>query len=93
MQQYLGICLVILVTGLVIAVLARLVTGGILDEIEKIRMRRSERKMKQLSIILEELSKYATKCMQDFREMAEKDRKSKNERYEKFKKEFEQMDE
>ena len=44
MTAYLGICMVILVTGLVISILARLVTGGILDEFERIRQKRSEKR-------------------------------------------------
>ena len=54
MTQYLGICMVVIVTGLVIAVLAHLVTSGILEEIERIKKKRYEHRMTVLVAALKE---------------------------------------
>lgn len=68
MNDYLGISMVIIVAGLVIAVLARLVTGGILDEIERIRKNRSVRNAK----IAQELMKDAVIYFSKFNEELKK---------------------
>ena len=54
MTQYLGICMVVIVAGLVIAVLAHLVTSGILEEIERIKKKRYEHRMSVLVTALKE---------------------------------------
>ena len=54
MTQYLGICMVVIVTGLVIAVLAHLVTSGILEEIERIKKKRYEHRMTVLAATLKD---------------------------------------
>ena len=75
MTQYLGICMVVIVTGLVIAVLAHLVTSGILEEIERIKKKRYEHRMTVLAATLKE----STGMFKDFisyaKEAAEMDKK------------------
>ena len=75
MTQYLGTCMVILVAGLVIAILARLVTGGILDEIERIKKRRFEARMESLQKLIKASAKYIEKYMKNVHEAIELDKK------------------
>ena len=75
MTQYLGTCMVIVVTGLVVAILARLITGGILDEIERIKKRRFEARMTTLQKVIKESSKYIEKYMKNVKEAIELDKK------------------
>lgn len=75
MTQYLGTCMVIVVAGLVLAILARLITGGILDEIERIKKRRFEARMTTLQKVIKESSKYIEKYMKNAKEAIELDKK------------------
>lgn len=75
MTQYLGTCMVIIVAGLVLAILARLITGGILDEIERIKKRRFEARMATLQKVIKESSKYIEKYMKNVKEAIELDKK------------------
>ena len=75
MTEYLGISMCVAVTGLVIAVLARLVTGGILDEIERIRHARFERRIKLLVGAFKDAEKWVNRYMSNLREAAEMDEK------------------
>lgn len=75
MEQYLGICMVVVVTGLVIAVLAKLVTGGILEEIDRYRTRRAKR---WANIFLDSIKAsidYVPKMLNHVKEAAELDEK------------------
>jgi len=74
MTQYLGISLVIIVAGLVLAVLAKLVTGNILDEFERIRMKRAARKAKILLTGLEGGTKYVGQMLEYLKEAAKMDK-------------------
>ena len=74
MTQYLGISMVIIVAGLVLAVLAKLVTGNILDEFERIRMKRAARRAKILLTGFEEGSKYVGKMLEYLKEAAKMDK-------------------
>lgn len=58
MITYLGTCMVIIVSGLVIGVLARIVTSGILDEIERVAQKRQKRKLEIIGKAMEGAVKY-----------------------------------
>ena len=73
MTQYLGICMVIIVVGLVLAVLAKLVTGNILDEFERIREKRMARKLKAFGTVLESSMKYTGKLLEYVKEATKMD--------------------
>lgn len=75
MTQYLGICMVVIVTGLVIAVLAHLVTSGILEEIERIKKRRYEHRMAVLATALKESTGMFKNFISYAKEAAEMDKK------------------
>ena len=75
MTQYLGICMVIVVTGLVLAVVARLVTGGILEEIERIKKQRTARKLKAFTEVMTVLSKEITNNIDKLKTMMVADNK------------------
>ena len=75
MTQYLGICMVIIVTGLVLAVVARLITGGVLEEIERIKKQRTARKLKAFTEVMTVLSKEITNNMDKLKTMMVADNK------------------
>ena len=68
MEQYLGISMVVIVVGIVLAVLARLVTGGILDEIERIRNLRFTRRCKTIGNLIKDSSTYIEKYINNAKE-------------------------
>ena len=68
MMSYLGACMVIIVTGLVVAVLSRLVTGGILDEIERFADKRRKRKIEMVGKMMESAAKYVTVYVEKLKE-------------------------
>lgn len=74
MTQYLGICMVVVVVGIVLAVLARLVTGGILDEIERIKKRRFDARCKSIAEAIVGSSKYVDKYVSNIKYTLEMDR-------------------
>ena len=67
-MSYLGACMVIIVTGLVVAVLSRLVTGGILDEIERFADKRRKRKIEMVGKMMESAAKYVTVYVEKLKE-------------------------
>jgi len=75
MTQYLGISMVIVVTALCIAILAKLVTGNILDEFERIRSRRAKRRAEAFVAALKGGLEYGTKYMNYVKEAVELDKK------------------
>lgn len=79
MTQYLGICLVVLVIGLVLAVLARLMTGGILEEIEKIRQKRFERRLKMFMAGLDSVTRAMKKYLVTIKGIVSEEEKCRNE--------------
>lgn len=52
MEMYLGICLVTVVIGLTLSLCARLITRGILEERERIAIRRSTRMKETLALVI-----------------------------------------
>lgn len=74
MTQYLGICMVVLVSALCIAVLARLVTGGILEEIEKIRDKRRQRRVKLLVDAIKDTVPYVERYVKSAKEAMKMDK-------------------
>lgn len=87
MTQYLGICMVVVVVGLVIAVLAKLVTGGILEEIDKIRWKRAQRTAALLVSIMANSAEGVTKFVNAVKEGIELDEEYDKEKTEKASKE------
>lgn len=77
MMSYLGACMVIIVTGLVVAVLSRLVTGGILDEIERVAQKRRQRKLETMCKIMESAAKYVTVYVDKLKETDILEKKAK----------------
>ena len=77
MMSYLGACMVIIVTGLVVAVLSRLVTGGILDEIERFADKRRKRKIEMVGKMMENAAKYVTVYVDKFKETDILEKKAK----------------
>lgn len=77
MTQYLGICMVIVVTGLVIAVLAKLVTGNILEEFERVGQRRRQRKLEVFIKALEGSAKYIQEFVKNLKEVDILEKKAK----------------
>lgn len=75
MEQYLGICMVIVVTGIVLGVLARLITGGILDEIERVKKRRFDSRCNSLGRLIKECSKYIDSYIKNAKEAIKMDEK------------------
>lgn len=75
MEQYLGISMVVIVVGIVLAVLARLVTGGILDEIERIRNQRFTRRCKTIGNLIKDSSMYIEKYINNAKEAIKMDEK------------------
>lgn len=68
MMEYLGICMVVVVVGLVIAVLAKLVTAHILDEFERIRQKRAARGLEVFLKALEGSAKFTTRFVELLKE-------------------------
>lgn len=87
MTQYLGICMVVVVVGLVIAVLAKLVTGGILEEIDRIRWKRAQRKAALFVSTMTSSAEGITKFVNAVKEGVELDEKYDKEKTEKASKE------
>ncbi len=77
MMSYLGACMVIIVTGLVVAVLSRLVTGGILDEIERVAQKRRQRKLETMCRMMESAAKYVTVYVDKLKETDILEKKAK----------------
>lgn len=75
MEQYLGICMVIVVTGIVLGVLARLITGGILDEIERVKKRKFDNRCKSIGNLIKGCSKYIDKYINNCKTAIELDKK------------------
>ena len=76
MTQYLGISMVIIVAGLVLAVLAKLVTGNILDEFERIRDKRMARRLKAFTTALESGIKYGGRVLEYGKEAMKMDKEA-----------------
>jgi len=98
MTQYLGICMVIVVIGIVLAVLARLMTSGILEEIERIKKRRFESRCKVIAECIMKSSEYVEKYMKNVKEGIEMDKNLGKEEAQKraadgFKKTINEIDE
>lgn len=68
MESYYGIALVIVVSALCVAILSKIVTGNILDEIEKFRQKRTTRMLLVLERTCEGLSKMITKYLDEFKQ-------------------------
>lgn len=68
METYYGISLVILVVSLCIAILSKIVTGNILDEIEKFRQKRTTRMLLVIEKTCDGLSKFITKYLDEFKQ-------------------------
>lgn len=74
MNQYLGISMVVLVIGLVLSILARLVTGGILDEIERVKAKRFDNRCRSIGKMIKECSEYTGKYIQYAKEAVKMDK-------------------
>lgn len=68
METYYGISLVILVVSLCIAILSKIVTGNILDEIEKFRQKRTTRMLLVIEKTCDGLSKFIAKYLDEFKQ-------------------------
>ena len=74
MTQYLGISLVVVVIGIVLAVLARLMTGGILDEIERIKKRRFDSRCESIAKMIRSSSQYLDDYLKNVKQAVEYDK-------------------
>ena len=90
MTTYLGICMVVIVTSLCIGVLARLVTHNILDEFDKMRVRRSDRFLKTVVKLLNESGGALEKMVKTLSDLIEKEEKKKQKEKEEFMKKVEE---
>ena len=79
MNEYLGICMVVVVIGIVIAVLSRLMTGNILDEIDRIKQRRFERRINYILKAIERSTDTMSKYIKYAKEAIELDKNTNKE--------------
>ena len=74
METYLGICMVVVVTGIVLGVLARLITGGILDEIERVKKQKFDNRCMSIAKMIKSSSKYIEDYMKNVKQAVEYDK-------------------
>ena len=78
MMHYLGICMVVVVTGLVVSITANLVTEGIMSVLEKYRNRRAAYWAKLIKESTDTLVKEAKKVVEDYKKDKEFEKQLKD---------------